>query len=82
MANVHAHDRVVFGATVDLVDVDNREKARYQIVGDLEADISQGLVSISSPIARALIGKEAGEMVEVQAPGGDRCWEIMGISYH
>lgn len=82
VANVHAHDRVVFGATVDLLDMDTREKVRYQIVGDLEADISQGLVSISSPIARALIGKEQGEIVEVQVPAGDRCLEITEINYH
>ncbi len=81
VASVHAQDRVVFGATVDLVDVDTRDKVRYQIVGDLEADISQGRVSISSPVARALIGQSQGEIVEVKAPGGDRCLEIVGIGY-
>ena len=81
VAKVHAHDRVVFGATVDLLDVDTREKVRYQIVGDLEADISHGLVSISSPIARALIRKAEGEIVDVKTPGGDRCLEITGIGY-
>lgn len=82
VANLHAHGKVVFGATVDLVDVDSREKVRYQIVGNLESDIAQGLVSISSPIARALIGGVEGDIVEVQAPGGDRCFEIMAIAYH
>ncbi len=80
-AALDAGGRVVFGATVDLEDDDNGNKATYQIVGDDEADLKQGLVSISSPIARALIGKTAGDVAEVQAPGGVRHWEIMAVRY-
>jgi transcription elongation factor GreA len=80
-AAVDAGGRVVFGATVDLEDEDSGAKATYQIVGDDEADLKQGLISISSPIARALIGKEAGDVAEVQAPGGLRSWEIIEVRY-
>ena len=73
--------RVVFGVTVELYDVSSEEEVTYQIVGEMEADISGGLISISSPIARALIGKSEGDQVTVQAPGGDREYEIIGISY-
>ncbi len=76
-----AGGKVVFGATVDLEDQDKGSKVTYQIVGDDEADLKQGLVSISSPIARALIGKEEGDVAEVQAPGGVRHWEIMAVRY-
>ena len=76
-----AGGKVVFGTTVDLEDTDSGAKVVYQIVGDDEADLKQGLVSISSPIARALIGKEAGDVAEVQAPGGLRHWEIVGVRY-
>ena len=72
---------MVFGTTVDLEDEDSGAKVTYQIVGDDEADLKQGLVSISSPIARALIGKEAGDVAEVQAPGGVRRWEIVDVRY-
>ena len=72
--------RVVFGATVELAPVDGGPELRYQIVGDDEADIRQGLVSINSPIARALIGKSQGDEVEVTAPGGARSYEILGVS--
>ncbi len=78
---VEADGRVVFGSTVELEDQDNGQRVRYQIVGDDEADLKLGLVSISSPIARALIGKEAGDSVEVRTPGGARHYEIMGVSY-
>ena len=71
-ATLDADGRVVFGATVDLEDEDSGAKVTYQIVGDDEADLKLGLISISSPIARALIGKEAGDVAEVQAPGGSR----------
>jgi transcription elongation factor GreA len=76
-----AGGKVVFGTTVDLEDEDSGAKVTYQIVGDDEADLKQGLVSISSPIARALIGKEAGDVAEVLAPGGVRRWEIVDVRY-
>jgi transcription elongation factor GreA len=80
-STLDAGGRVVFGATVDLEDEDSGAKATYQIVGDDEADLKLGLISISSPIARALIGKEAGEVAEVQAPGGLKHWEIVEVRY-
>ena len=79
--SLNAEGRVVFGATVELEDEDSGAKVRYQIVGDDEADLKQGLISISSPIARAMIGKSAGEVAEVQAPGGLRHYEIIGVRY-
>ena len=78
---VNAEGRVVFGATVELLDEDSGKEVTYQIVGDDEADIAQGMVSISSPIARALIGKEAGESVEVRVPDGARRYEILDVRY-
>ena len=80
-AALDADGRVVFGSTVDLEDEDSGAKVTYQIVGDDEADLKQGLVSISSPIARALIGKVEGDIAEVQAPGGLRSYEITGVRY-
>jgi transcription elongation factor GreA len=80
-SSLDADGKVVFGSTVDLEDEDSGAKVTYQIVGDDEADLKLGLVSISSPIARALIGKEAGDVAEVQAPGGLRRWEVMGVRY-
>ena len=77
---VDADGRVVFGATVDLED-DGGEKATWQIVGEDEADIKEGRISVSSPIARGLIGKEAGESVEVQTPGGLKRYEILDVRY-
>ena len=79
--NVDAEGRVVFGSTVDLEEEDSGAKVTYQIVGDDEADLKQGLVSISSPIARALIGKVEGDIAEVQAPGGIKSYEITGVRY-
>jgi transcription elongation factor GreA len=76
-----ADGRVVFGATVELVDNDSDERVVYQIVGDDEADIKHGKVSVSSPIARALIGKSEGDTAEVVAPGGTRSYEILGVRY-
>ncbi|MDP1707574.1 MAG: transcription elongation factor GreA [Gammaproteobacteria bacterium] len=73
--------RVVFGATVDLVNEETGAEVTYQIVGDDEADIKQGMISISSPIARALIGKEEGEVAAVQAPGGVKQYEVVAIRY-
>ncbi len=76
-----ADGRCVFGATVDLEDLDSGEKVRYQIVGEDEAELKQGKISISSPIARALIGKYAGDIAEVQAPGGVREYEVLDVRY-
>ena len=76
-----ADGRVVFGSTVDLQDEDSGAKVTYQIVGDDEADLKLGLISISSPISRALIGKETGDVADVQAPGGLKRWEIMDVRY-
>ena len=73
--------RVVFGSTVELMDTDGKETVTYQIVGEDEADLKQGLISISSPIARALIGKVEGDIAEVQAPGGIKSYEITGVRY-
>lgn len=72
---------IKFGATVTLVDEDTEEKKKYQIVGDAEADVKQGRISISSPIARALIGKSKGDTVEVSAPGGAHSYEIIDVKY-
>ena len=80
-AELDAGGRVVFGATVDLEDEDSGARVTYQIVGDDEADLKLGLISISSPIARALIGKEAGDVAEVKAPGGVRSYEIVAVRY-
>jgi transcription elongation factor GreA len=73
--------RVVFGATVELEAQDDGARVKYQVVGEDEADIRQGLIAITSPIARALVGKEEGEVVEVQAPGGVRSYEIVRVLY-
>ena len=78
---VDAGGRVVFGATVDLEEEASGNEVTYQIVGDDEADLKHGLISISSPIARALIGKEAGEQAEVMAPGGVKRYEIVDVRY-
>jgi transcription elongation factor GreA len=72
---------VKFGATVTLIDEDTEEKKTYTVVGDAEADASKGRISISSPIARALIGKEEGDSVEVAAPGGSRSYEILKVKF-
>lgn len=76
-----AGGRIVFGATVDLEDEDSGAAVTYQIVGEDEADIKRGLINISSPIARALIGKEEGDTAVVQAPGGERRYEIVAVKY-
>ncbi len=80
-STVDAGGRVVFGATVELEDANSGDQVKYQIVGEDEADLKLGLINISSPIARALIGKEEGDVAEVQAPGGVRRYEITGVSY-
>lgn len=74
-------DKVKFGATVKLIDEDTEEEKNYQIVGDQEADVKKGKISISSPIARALIGKQKGDSIEVNAPGGARGYEIIAIEF-
>ena len=76
-----AGGRVVFGATVELEDEETGDTVKYQIVGEDEADLKLGLVNISSPIARALIGKEQGDTAEVKAPAGLRRYEVMSVSY-
>jgi transcription elongation factor GreA len=76
-----AEGRVVFGSTVDLEDENSGNKVTYQIVGEDEADLKLGLISVSSPIARAMIGKEAGDVAEFQAPGGTRRYEIVEVRY-
>lgn len=76
-----ADGRIVFGATVELEDAETGDTVTYQIVGDDEADIKAGKISVSSPIARALIGKYAGDTVEVQAPGGVRQYEVLDVLY-
>ena len=72
---------VKFGATVSVVDEDTDEEAVYQIVGDHEADVAEGKISISSPIARGLIGKEAGDVIEINTPGGGKSYEILKIAF-
>ena len=76
-----ADGRIVFGATVELEDLESSDTVTYQIVGDDEADIKHGKISVSSPIARALIGKYAGDSVDVQAPGGVRQYEVLDVQY-
>lgn len=80
-SELDAGGRVVFGATVDLEDEDSGAAVTYQIVGEDEADLKHGLINVSSPIARALIGKEEGDTAVVQAPGGERRYEIVGVKY-
>ncbi len=74
-------EHVKFGAKVELMDEETDKESRYQIVGVHEADIKQGLLSISSPLAKSLIGKKAGDSVSVPAPGGDRTYEILSVAY-
>jgi transcription elongation factor GreA len=81
VTRVDAGGRVVFGATVDLLDDNDGSEITYQIVGEDEADIKHGLISIGSPIARALIGKQEDDVVDVQAPGGIRTYEIVKVRY-
>jgi len=81
VTSLDAGGKVVFGATVDMEDEDTGEELTYQIVGEDESDIKQGLISVSSPIARALIGKEEGDVATVVAPGGERNLEIVAVRY-
>jgi len=81
VTSIAAGEKVVFGATVEVEDQDDGNKVVYQIVGDAEADIKTGLISVSSPIARALVGKNEGDVVDVVAPNGTRSYEIMSVRY-
>jgi transcription elongation factor GreA len=81
VAKLNPNGKIVFGATVELTDEDNGEEIAYQIVGELEADIKQRLISVSSPIARAMIGKSEGDCIEFQAPNGLRHYEILSVRY-
>ena len=74
-------DQVKFGATVTVVDEDTEEEARYQIVGEHEADVKAGRISVSSPLSRAMIGKEVGDVVEVNTPGGVKAYEILKVEW-
>ncbi len=80
-SSLDAGGRVVFGATVDLADEDTGAEVTYQIVGEDEADLKLGLINVSSPIARALIGKEEGDIAVVMAPGGERSYEVVAVKY-
>jgi transcription elongation factor GreA len=81
VSTLNAGSRVVFGASVTLADVESDEEKSYQIVGDLEADIKLGMIAISSPLARALIGKHEGDVVEIDAPAGKREYELVKVGY-
>jgi transcription elongation factor GreA len=81
VATLNAGTRVVFGATIELAESESGEEVTYQIVGDLESDIKQGLISISSPIARALIGKHEGDTITIDAPSGQREYDIISVRY-
>ena len=81
VATLNAAPRVVFGATVDLEDCESGDRVTYQIVGDLESDLKQRMISISSPISRALIGKHEGDTITIEAPGGSREYDIIGVRY-
>ena len=74
-------DRIVFGATVSLEDLESGEVVKYQIVGDLEADIKKNLISVSSPVARGLIGKSEGDMILIRVPSGEREFEVLEVAY-
>lgn len=81
VSRIDANGKVVFGSTVDLMDDDTEEEITYQIVGEDEADIKNNKISITSPVARALIGKQEGDIAEVQAPGGIKSYEIVEVRY-
>jgi transcription elongation factor GreA len=80
-SQLNANGKVIFGAWVNLFDEDSDKEVRYQIVGDLEADLNRGQISLSSPIGRALIGKQEGDEVDVNTPGGIRSYEILSVDY-
>ena len=81
ITKINADGKIVFGATVDILNIESDQEVRYQIVGEKEADIEQGLLSVTAPIARALVGMEEGEVIDVDAPGGVIQYEILSVSY-
>ena len=81
MAKLNPGDKVVFGATVTLSDEETAEEIQYQIVGDIEADIKHNRIAVSSPISRALIGRQVGDVIVVRAPAGEREYEIVAVEY-
>ena len=81
VTSIDAKGKIVFGSTVELLEEDNNEQIEYRIVGEDEADIKNGLISYTSPIARALIGKSEGDVVSFQAPGGEKTFEILEVKY-
>ena len=81
VSTLKAGSKIVFGATVELEDLESGTETRYQIVGDLEADIKLGLIAISSPVARALIGRHEGDSISIDTPGGTREYDIVSVSY-
>lgn len=81
VTKIDADGKIVFGATIELFNLDTEEEVRYQIVGEMEADIDQGLLSVTAPIARAMIGKEEGDVIQVDAPGGLVEYEILSVDY-
>lgn len=81
VAKIDADGKIVFGATVELFNLDTEQEVRYQIVGEMEADIDQGLLSVTAPIARAMIGKEEGDVIQVDAPGGIVEYEVLSVAY-
>jgi len=81
VAKLNAAPRIVFGAIVELEDIDTEERVTYQIVGDIESDIKHNRISVLSPIARALIGKEEGDEISFDAPGGEREYEVLSVKY-
>ena len=81
VGKIDADGKIVFGATIELLNLEREEEVRYQIVGEKEADINLGLLSVTAPIARALIGKKEGDVIEVNAPGGIVEYEVLAVSY-
>lgn len=81
VTKIDADGKIVFGATIELFNLDTEQEVRYQIVGEMEADIDKGLLSITAPIARAMIGKEEGDVIQVNAPGGIVEYEVLSVAY-
>ena len=81
VTKIDAEGKIVFGATIELFNLDTEQEVRYQIVGEMEADIGQGLLSVTAQIARAMIGKEEGDIIQVNAPGGIVEYEVLSVAY-
>ncbi len=81
VTKIDADGKIVFGATIELFNLDTGQEVRYQIVGEMEADIGRGLLSVTAPIARAMIGKEEGDVIQVDAPGGTVEYEVLSVAY-